>query len=157
MGNYLKMSDKGRVLALLELGWTYRYIERETGACRETIDRYDPAHESQAANLSTGPERSADDGEPKAANLSVGSNAAHGPPGFAASYREQIEAGLRHGLTAQRIWQDLCEDPTARYWHSYACMRRYVRRHNRSWRTSWSTRLGKRPGGFRPKTTNLGW
>jgi hypothetical protein len=37
MGNYLKMSDKNRVLALLELGWTYRRIERETGVRRETI------------------------------------------------------------------------------------------------------------------------
>jgi len=32
MGNYLKMPDKRRVLALLKLGWTYRRIERETGA-----------------------------------------------------------------------------------------------------------------------------
>ena len=30
MGNYLKMPDKRRVLALLELGWSYRRIERVT-------------------------------------------------------------------------------------------------------------------------------
>src|SRR5215467_12010431 len=111
MGNYLKMSNKRRVLALLELGWTYRRIQRETGVRRETIARYDPRRQAKAANLSTGSEVSADDGELKAANLSTGSNAAHGPPGVAAPYREQIEAGLRQGLTAQRIWQDLCEAP----------------------------------------------
>ena len=105
MGNYLKMSDIRRVLALLELGWTYRRIERETGVRRETIARYDPRRESKAANLSVGVEVSTDDGAPKVANLSVGSNAAHGPPGLAVPYRQQIEAGLRQGLTAQRIWQ----------------------------------------------------
>ena len=42
MGNYLKMPDKRRVLALLELGWSYRRIERETGVRRETVARYDP-------------------------------------------------------------------------------------------------------------------
>jgi uncharacterized protein YerC len=41
MGNYLKMTDKRRILALLELGWPYRRIERETGVRRETIGRYD--------------------------------------------------------------------------------------------------------------------
>ena len=31
MGNNLKMADKQRILALLELGWSYRRIQRETG------------------------------------------------------------------------------------------------------------------------------
>jgi transposase len=108
MGNYLKMTDKRRVLALLELGWTYRRIQRETGVRRETIARYDPRRQA------------------KTANLSAGSNAAHGSPGLAEPYREQIEAGLRQGLTAQRIWQDLCAEVA--YPHSYASVRRYVRR-----------------------------
>jgi len=120
MGNYLKMSDKGRVLALLELGWSYRRIQRETGVRHETIARYDPRRQAKTANLSTGAEGSADDGESKAANPSAGSHAAHGPPGLAEPYREQIEAGLRQGLTAQRIWQDLCADPAVCYPHSYA-------------------------------------
>ena len=81
MGNYLKMTDKRRVLALLELGWAYRRIELKTGVRRETIARYDPRRQSEAANLSTGSELSADTDEPTAANLSAGSNAAHGPPG----------------------------------------------------------------------------
>ena len=40
MGNYLQMADKQRIQALLELGWSYRRIERETGVRRETIARY---------------------------------------------------------------------------------------------------------------------
>lgn len=120
------MSDKRRVLALLELGWPYRRIERETGVRRETIARYDPRRPPKAANVSTGSEVSTDDGEAKAANLSAGAQIAHGPPGLAAAYRAEIEAGLRQGLTAQRIWQDLCVQVA--YPHSYASVRRYVRR-----------------------------
>ena len=126
MGNYLKMSDKRRVLALLELGWPYRRIERETGVRRETIARYDPRRQPKAANVSTGSDVSVADGGPNAANLSAGLGGAHGPPGLAAPFRVQIEAGLRHGLTAQRIWQDLCTEVA--YPHSYASVRRYVRR-----------------------------
>src|SRR3954451_22101475 len=101
MGNYLKMSDKRRVLALLELGWAYRRIERETGVRRETIARYDPRRQSKAANVSTGLDVSADDRGPKPANLSAGTSGAHGPPVLSAPFLAQIEASLRHGLTAQ--------------------------------------------------------
>ena len=126
MGNYLKMSDKRRVLALLELGWPYRRIERETGVRRETIARYDPRRRPKAAKVSTGSDVSVADDGPKAANLSAGSGGAHGPPGLAAPFGAQIEAGLQQGLTAQRIWQDLCTEVA--YPHSYASVRRYVRR-----------------------------
>lgn len=129
MGNYLKMPDKRRVLALLELGWSYRRIERETGVRRETVARYDPRRQAKAANLSTGSESASDeeaDSESKADNVSAGSSHAHGPPGVAEPYRVQIEAGLRQGLTAQRIYQDLCE--LEAYPHKYASVRRYVRR-----------------------------
>src|SRR5437764_10508251 len=105
MGNYLKMSDKNRVLALLELGWPYRGIERETGVRRETIARYDPRRAPKAANLSAGPEPA---------------------PSVAEGYRAHIEAGVQQGLSAQRIWQDLGEQLS--YPYSYASVRRFVRR-----------------------------
>jgi len=56
MGNLLKMSDKRRVLALLELGWSYRRIERETGVRRETVARYDPRR-ANAAKVESGKKR----------------------------------------------------------------------------------------------------
>jgi hypothetical protein len=34
MGNCLKMADKQRTLALLELGWSYRRIQRGIGSFR---------------------------------------------------------------------------------------------------------------------------
>ena len=46
MAHYLKMPKKSQVLALLELGWSYRQIEAETGVRRETVSRYDRARPS---------------------------------------------------------------------------------------------------------------
>ena len=79
MGNYLKMVDRRRILALLEMGWSYRRIERETGVRRETASGYDPRRAAKQANLSTG------------------------PPSTAEPYREVIEAAVGRGFTAQRI------------------------------------------------------
>ena len=101
MGNYLKMAEKQRILALLELGWSYRRIQRETGVDRETVARYDPGREPKPAKVSTGPASAC---EP---------------------YRSIIEAAVAKGLTAQRIWQDLNED--YHFSHQYASVKRFVR------------------------------
>jgi hypothetical protein len=45
------MADKQRIQALLELGWSYRKIQRETGVHRETVARYDPTNASKPATL----------------------------------------------------------------------------------------------------------
>src|SRR6476659_1290214 len=56
MPNYLKMPKKSQVLALLELGWSYRRIEAETGVRRETVGRYDRARSGNAAKTFPGSE-----------------------------------------------------------------------------------------------------
>lgn len=112
MGNYLKMADKQRVLALLELGWSYRRIERETGVRRETVARYDPRRSPKAANPTAG-------AEAKPAKVAAG------PRSAAAPYREAIEAAVVRGLTAQRIWQDLREQHG--FSSSYSSVKRFVR------------------------------
>ena len=124
MGNYLKLTDKRRVTALLELGWSYRRIEGETGVRRETVARYDPKRAAKAATVPA-----TDD--PKAATLPTGSNPATVPTGSkpravsaAAPFEREIVNKLRQGLTAQRIWQDLCEDGFA---HGYDSVKRLVR------------------------------
>src|SRR4030042_4298078 len=106
MGNYLKMADKQRMLGVLELGWSYRRIARETGMSRETVPRYDPRRSPKPARVSTGPQSAAE------------------------TYRASIEGGIARGLTAQRIWQDL----TAEYGYGfgYASVKRFVRRVKRS-------------------------
>lgn len=112
MGNYLKMADKQRVQALLELGWSYRRIERETGVRRETVARYDPRRASKAARVSAGPGGNS-------ARVSTGSGAAE-------PFRDYIEAAVSRGLTAQRIWQDLKEEYG--YGHQYSSVKRFVRK-----------------------------
>jgi hypothetical protein len=52
--NYLKMQKRQQVLALLELGWTYRRIEAETGVRRETVSRYDRLRRANAAKAFPG-------------------------------------------------------------------------------------------------------
>lgn len=143
MGNYLKMHKRQQVIALLELGWTYRRIESETGVRRETVSRYDRRRRSNAAKVTTGsnasfdaqtPERTAGT-ESKPAKVTAGSvsNAAEVFPGSelpprsaAAAYSDAIQEKLEQGLTAQRIWQDLVEEYG--YGHSYESVKRYVRR-----------------------------
>jgi transposase len=101
MGECLTMADQQRVTALLELVWSYRRIERETGVRRETVARDDPRRVSKPAKVSTG---SASSCEP---------------------YRDQIVEALAKGLTAQRIWQDLKQEYGLGY--EYASVKRFVR------------------------------
>jgi hypothetical protein len=54
MAHYLKMPKKSQVLALLELGWSYRQIEAETGVRRETVSRYDRVRRGNAAKTFPG-------------------------------------------------------------------------------------------------------
>ncbi len=100
MGNYLKMADKRQVLALLELGWSCRRIQRETGVDRETVARYDPCRNPKPAKVPTG-------------SVSV-----------CEPYRSIIEAAVTQGLSARRIWQDLRED--YRFSHGYCSVKRFV-------------------------------
>jgi len=141
MGNYLQMAKAQQVHALLELGWSYRRIEAETGVRRETVSRYDAARRANAAKAFPGSAApSAVDAE--GAGSSDGSNAAKVFPGSpsnaaevfpgstpprasAAVYREAITEKLDAGLSVQRIWQDLVEE--FGYGASYESVKRFVR------------------------------
>lgn len=117
MGNYLKMADRQRILALLELGWSYRRIERETGVRRETVARHDPRRASKAANPTAGPSSNA-------------AKVTSGPGSAAEPYRAIIQAAVDKGLSAQRIWQDLREGYG--FGASYSSVKRFVRQIKRS-------------------------
>jgi hypothetical protein len=75
MPNYLKMPKKSQVLALLELGWSYRRIEAETGVRRETVSRYDRMRRANAAKTFPGSDPSAPTESPDLPGVE-GSNAA---------------------------------------------------------------------------------
>jgi len=143
MGNYLKVTQRQQVLSLLELGWTYRRIQAETGVRRETVARYDRLRRATAAKVFPG---SAPSGGsiPLGAAGSDGPNPAKGFSGspanaakvfagsplpersLAAPYRDTIQEKLDGGLSLQRIWQDLVEEYA--YAGSYESVKRYARR-----------------------------
>ena len=115
MGNVLKVEKQHQIKALLELGWSYRAIEREIGVRRETISKYDHRRQtdSKAAKVP------ADDG----------SKPAKCPPrsrSSAEKYSAFIKDKLKLGLSAQRIYQDLKIELNASV--SYDAVKRYVRK-----------------------------
>jgi transposase len=142
MPNYLKMPKKSQVLALLELGWSYRRIEAETGVRRETVSRYDEARQANAAKTFPGSDPSPPAFSPDRPSIEV-SNAAKtfagsaadpaktfpgsaARPRFAAAiYRSAITEKLDAGLSLQRVWQDLVEEYG--YGASYESVKRFVR------------------------------
>ncbi len=152
MANYLKMQKRQQVLALLELGWTYRRIEAETGVRRETVSRYDRLRRSKPAKVFPGSEGSpagesgfgADPetgSDPKPAEVFAGSPPKPAkvfpgsdlpPRSAAAAFHDEIVEKLEKKLSVQRIWQDLVEEYG--YGHSYESVKRYVRRLHRSGR-----------------------
>ena len=112
MSKYLKMEKKNLIIALKTLGWSLRHIERETGIRRETIAKYVRCADSKAAISPTG---SPDESAPKAA----------GRLSAARPYHQHIEEALQQGLSAQRIYQDLCSDYG--FSGSYDSVKRYIR------------------------------
>lgn len=143
MPNYLKTSKIQQITALLELGWTYRRIEAETGVRRETISRYNRIRQSKPAKVFPGSEGSDADenagfiasepSKPAKATAGSDSKAAKTFPGSslpprssAAPYRDAILKKLDAGLSIQRIWQDLVEEYGFGY--SYEAIKRYIRK-----------------------------
>lgn len=127
MSNYLKVSQKQQIYGLLQLGWSYRRIERETGVRRETISRYHQEWCSNAAKVPTGSAEEPVSLEPNAAKVPTGFPRARST---AAPYRDFIETELEKGLSFQRIWQDLREDYA--YCGSYDSVRRFAKKVKRS-------------------------
>jgi len=141
--NYLKTPKLQQVTALLELGWTYRRIEAETGVRRETISRYDRLRQAKAAKVFAGSQEPAitetsefeGSDPPKPAKVTAGLDSKPAkvfagsdlpPRSSAARYRDVIVSKLDAGLSIQRIWQDLVEEYGFGY--SYEAVKRFVRK-----------------------------
>ena len=153
MSNYLKMLKRQQVIALLELGWSYRRIEAETGVRRETVSGYDRWRQSNPAKVFPGsgyplsapdvekPGTSSGAVDPDPSNpakVFAGSEAkpakvfsGHVLPAraSAAVCHDAIITKLDANLSLQRIWQDVVEE--FGYSHSYESIKRYVRKLDR--------------------------
>ena len=131
MANVLKMAKVHSIQTLHARGWSQRRIARELGVHRETVARYVqlPEHRPRAGpdsliwpgqnrpNPPTGSEadelagpdgiEACDAGSAAVQNrpnLPAGSS---GPASLCEPFRDVILAALEHGLSSQRIWQDL--------------------------------------------------
>ena len=112
MANQLKMAEVQAILALARGGWSNRHIARQLGVHRETVGRHlrlSAADHSKPASAPLG-----------SAGAPIGSSSTAGP------WREVIVQKLEAGLTAQRIYQDLCGDQG--YTGSYYSVRRLIKK-----------------------------
>jgi len=142
MANTLKMEKQILIKQLLQLGWSYRRIEREIGIRRETISKYDPNHpryknSPKTAKVpfdSTHPNDNNIQKRPKCPptddikknDFSLPHSTKPTRTSNAASFHHIIKEKVNLGLSAQRIYQDLiCEHG---FEHSYDCIKRYVRK-----------------------------
>ncbi|RME59125.1 IS21 family transposase [Candidatus Parcubacteria bacterium] len=133
MANVLKMDKQTLIKQLLDLGWSYRRIHRETGIHRDTIAKYDPRHpkwanlptDSQAERaLQNGPKHALSAAEGCPPTLSGQRKPTRISP--AQAYDAIIRERLKQQLSAQRIYQDLVVEHG--YRASYDSVKRYVRK-----------------------------
>lgn len=120
MSNVLKMDKQVLVRQLIDLGWSYRRIQRETGIRRETIARYDPRR-AKAAKVTPDADEADSQNRPKCPPDRLPTRTSSAAP-----FEDVIRDGLARELSAQRIYQDLVSEH--RYSGSYQSVKRYVRR-----------------------------
>jgi IS30 family transposase len=118
MANQLKMAEVQAILALARSGCSNRRIARQLGVHRETVARHIrlSGQDSKPASTPLGSE-----GAPHGS-----STAPIGSVSTASPWREVIVRKLDLGLTARRIYQDLCADHS--YSGSYYSVRRLVKK-----------------------------
>jgi transposase len=139
MANQLKMAEVQAILALARSGWSNRHIARQLGVDRETVGRHlrlSSQGDSKPASAPPGsiPTESelATGGATPLAGAPLGSTtlAAGGSVSAASPWREVILQKLETGLTARRIYQDLCCDHG--YAGSYYSVRRLIKKLHRA-------------------------
>ncbi len=141
MANQLKMAEVQAIQALARSGWSNRHIARQLGVHRETVGRHRRLSEPKPASAPPGSEGTPPGSEgtpPESEGTPIGSQSSASTSGSpstgsgsvgveghgsaAGPWREVIVQKLEAGLTARRIYQDLCGD------HGYAGSYYSVRR-----------------------------
>jgi transposase len=115
MANQLKMAEVQAILTLAQQGWSQRHIARQLGVHRETVGRH-----LRLAGQDDSKPANAPHGAGTTGGVSPGRVSSAGP------WRSVIEQKLEAGFTAQRIFQDLCDDHG--YGGSYYSVRRLIRK-----------------------------
>lgn len=131
MANQLKMAEVQAILALAQNGWSQRHIARQLGVDRETVGRHLRLSSQGSSKPASAPPGSTGSTPTESGLAADGSQGA--PPGSvsaASPWREVILQKLEAGLTAQRIYQDLCSDHG--YAGSYYSVRRLIKKLHRA-------------------------
>lgn len=134
MSNVLSDEKKKQVIALGQLGWSLRRIEKATGVRRETATGY-----LKAASVAVRPpggwgklppakpaNNPTTDSGADSSVANVEAQHPPGPPSDCDPYRETIELGLSRGRNAMAIWQDLVDQHG--FSGSYQSVKRFVRK-----------------------------
>jgi len=118
MANQLTMAEISAILTLHESEHSNREIARLLGVHRETVGKYVTGREGQnRPNAPPGSEAVDEGGPPPSAT---------GPPSDCESFRQLILEKVEQGLSATRIYQDLCGEPG--FVASYYSVRRFIGR-----------------------------
>ena len=136
MSNVLSEEKKKQIIALGQLGWSLRRIEKATGVRRETAAEY-----LKVAGIAIRPPRGwgkiapakpangvTTDSEPPTAAKPANevTTDASGAASACEPYRELIEHGVACGRNAMAIWQELVDRHG--FPGSYESVKRFVRR-----------------------------
>ena len=149
MSNTLSEEKKKQVIALGQLGWTLRRIQKATGVCRETAAAYlkaasiavrppggwgrlPPSNSKPANEVTPDPAKPANEVSPDFGAESSLSPSTPEPSRTASAsgcepYRDLIEEALSRGRNAKAIWQDLVDQHG--FTGKYQSVKRYVRKH----------------------------
>lgn len=125
MANYLKVSMQETILTLNKRNWSNRRIARELGIDRRTVRRYLSLDDSKCAtsdrrDLSS---KISPESLQNVPQVTAGSEACKS---LCSEYHDYIVMKLNHGLSAQRIYQDLKLEHE--FPGSYQSVKRYVRK-----------------------------
>lgn len=138
MANVTKMDVINSIQVLYKKGWSQRSIASTLGVNRRTVARYIRELPGEAQNVPNPTAGSEGKKGQSAPNLTAGSEAekdpkctkpdrrASGPSSQCEPHRSRIEDALAEGLTAQRIYQDLCTEKG--FEGSYESVKRFVAR-----------------------------
>ena len=135
MSNVLSDTKREQVLALGQLGWSLREIERKTGVRRETISGY-----LTAAEIAIRPERGrklplpnpasseitdAGESNPASSGITDSNRLKDASRSICAPYQDFIEERRTLGRNAMAVYQDLVD--RFGFGGRYHCVRRFIR------------------------------
>ncbi len=130
MANMLKMERIHVIRELYDKGWTQRRIARELGIHRQTIRRYLSIGRGRDDPKCTIPPPGSGLGSGSKCTISTAGILKPGRPSQCEPWRQQITGWHEKGLSAQRIYQDLCSE--VGFAGSYESVKRFLRRLRRA-------------------------